>query len=330
MPNGVSVASTFGALLVGGLVAVGLSGIVTVQSFVYIKLYPTDQIHTKFIVASVWLLDSCHTIFVCASIWDYLIAHFGDHRRIDIIPASLALTIAFTAILTFIVHAFFAHRIFKLSKRNYYIMIPVALLAGLRLIAACVTTAEMIILGNFPAFVAHFKWVFTIGLALSSAVDILIAIFLCYSLQNSRSASSSMDHVINLLILYTFENGALTCAATIVSMLCWLIMPSNRVFLGIHFVIVKIYANSLLATLNSRKQLQAERVRAEESNEHAPPASFLQRLKQTKSNQDLTDAGARRTILEINVVQTVDYAVEVDDDYDTISRLSPSIRDNKV
>ncbi|KAF7981353.1 hypothetical protein HWV62_33809 [Athelia sp. TMB] len=293
MPNGVSVASTFGALLVGGLVAVGLSGIVTVQSFVYIKLYPTDQIHTKFIVASVWLLDSCHTIFVCASIWDYLIAHFGDHRRIDIIPASLALTIAFTAILTFIVHAFFAHRIFKLSKRNYYIMIPVALLAGLRLIAACVTTAEMIILGNFPAFVTHFKWVFTIGLALSSAVDILIAIFLCYSLQNSRSASSSMDHVINLLILYTFENGALT----------W---------------------------LNSRKQLQAERVRAEESNEHAPPASFLQRLKQTKSNQDLTDAGARRTILEINVVQTVDYAVEVDDDYDTISRLSPSIRDNKV
>ena len=51
--------------------------------------------------------------------------------------------------------------------------------------------------------------------------------------------------------------------------------------------------------LNGRKQLQAERVRAEESNEHAPPASFLQRLKQTKSNTDLTDAGARRTIVSL-------------------------------
>lgn len=54
--------------------------------------------------------------------------------------------------------------------------------------------------------------------------------------------------------------------------------------------------------LNSRKQLQAERVRAEESNEHAPPASFLQRLKQTKSNQDLTDAGARRTIVSLLLI----------------------------
>ena len=62
------------------------------------------------------------------------------------------------------------------------------------------------------------QWVFTIGLALSSAVDILIAVFLCYSLQNSRSASSSMDHVINLLILYTFENGALTWSVLFISL----------------------------------------------------------------------------------------------------------------
>ncbi|KZP15373.1 hypothetical protein FIBSPDRAFT_1048168 [Athelia psychrophila] len=317
------IASTYGALLVGGLVAAGLSGIVTVQSFVYVKLYPADRIHTKLIVAAVWLLDSCHTLFVCQSIWDYFITHFGDNSRITDIPTSLALTIAITAILTFVVHAFFAHRIFKLSKRNYFAMVPIAFLAVCRLAAACVTTSEMIRIGNLPEFVKQFSWVFTTGLALSSAVDVLIAGFLCYSLQNSRSSSSSMDHVINLLILYTFENGALTCAATVVSMICWLVMPDNRIFLGIHFVIVKIYANSLLATLNSRKKLQHERTRTTVTDDAMVP-SFLTGIarpfKGSRRSEIPEKLAARRTILEINVVRTVDYAVDDVKDDELYSR----------
>jgi hypothetical protein len=50
-----NLSSTFGALLLGGLFAVYLSGVLTVQTFVYFKLYSKDSIQTKSIVISVLL-----------------------------------------------------------------------------------------------------------------------------------------------------------------------------------------------------------------------------------------------------------------------------------
>ncbi|KAH7909060.1 hypothetical protein BJ138DRAFT_1181297 [Hygrophoropsis aurantiaca] len=303
----VDVPATYGALLLGGMIAAGLSGIVTVQSFLYLKLYPDDSPRTKATVAAIWVLDSAHTGLVCASIWIYLIANFGDTSKIDMIPGSVAMTVALTAILTFIVHCFYAHRIHKLSHHDWRITIPLGIFAFLRLCSATVTTAEMIHMDTFSGFKAHFRWVFTLGLALSSLVDVLIALFLCVSLRRNRKASSSMDRVVNSVILYTLENGSLTSAATIVSMICWLAMPNNLIFMGLHFVISKLYANSLLATLNSRKQLQKDRAKRGLSGE-LPVAfpGFANRFRsQYSSRHDPTT-----TKLEINVEKTVEYELD--------------------
>ena len=45
-------------MLLGGLVAVGLSGVLAVQTFVYLKLYSKDSAQTKFIVCSALQLYS--------------------------------------------------------------------------------------------------------------------------------------------------------------------------------------------------------------------------------------------------------------------------------
>ncbi|KAG1736994.1 hypothetical protein EDB19DRAFT_1006902 [Suillus lakei] len=130
--NMVSVPATYGAILLGGFLAAALSGIVTVQSFIYIKLYPTDLAWRKAIVAVIWILDSIHTALVCASIWIYLIKNFGDTSKINDIPETVAMTIALTAILTFIVHCFFAHRIHKLSHCDWRITAPLVSLVLLK------------------------------------------------------------------------------------------------------------------------------------------------------------------------------------------------------
>jgi hypothetical protein len=270
---GATVENTYGALLLGAFVACCFSGIVTVQSFLYIKLYPRDVTRTKVIVAAVWLLDTIHTCFVMASVWNYLIPHFGDVERYDFIPWSVAMTIAVTAVLTFIVHCFLAWRIHKLTQ-NAWITSPIFILAVLRLTAACVTTAEMIRTQSFTEFSKHFRWVFTVGLALSSTVDVLITVVLCIKLWSSRTGSINTDFVIDSLVRYTFENGSLTCAATVLSMICWLTMSYNRIFLGLHFMIGKLYANSLLATLNTRKQLRQGRTQITTSGEHILPVMF--------------------------------------------------------
>lgn len=47
-----TVQNTYGALLLGAFMACYLSGIVTVQSIIYFKLYPEDPARTKSIVCN--------------------------------------------------------------------------------------------------------------------------------------------------------------------------------------------------------------------------------------------------------------------------------------
>jgi len=302
------VPNTFGALLIGGMVAVTLTGVVTLQTHIYFKMYPADLPRIKILVLAIWALDLLHSGFVCASIWSYLITHFGNFENINHIPWTLPMTILCTAVLTFLVHCFFAHRIFMFSKRNWWNTAPILVLAICRLSFASVTTSEMLRLGTFSAFKHQFRWVFTMGLAFSSAVDLLITVSLCYYLRSSRSTSITMNDVIDKLILYTFENGSITAAATIISMICWLASPNNLIFMGIHFVIGKLYANSLLATLNTREMLRRGRSQGgSNTGDPMPVALFGSRgharqISTPDSRDDLAKAS-----LQINVKKTVEY-----------------------
>ncbi|KAF9523105.1 hypothetical protein CPB83DRAFT_63888 [Crepidotus variabilis] len=260
------ITGTFGALFIGGIVAILFSGVVTSQAFSYFKNSSGDGPAVKALAICVWGLDFFHSIWVTIALWDHLIAHFGEAGRIDYIPWSLALTIAFTAILTFLVHLFFVYRIYKLSHGNLYICLPLALMACGRLCFACLTTAKMIQLRSLSRFVQLYTFSFTSGLSLSSALDILITSCMCYLLARNQKANSSMNHVLDKLMLYTFENGSLTCAATLASLICWLTNKSNLIFMGLHFVISKFYANSFYATLNARKDIQRPTHRSNQSS----------------------------------------------------------------
>ncbi|KAL1707436.1 hypothetical protein EV121DRAFT_255813 [Schizophyllum commune] len=116
--------------------------------------------------------------------------------------------------------------------------------------------------GNFADFKEHFSWVFTLGLALSSAVDALITGCLFVLLHRSRKSTPlsmpGLTDMIDTLILYAFESGSLTCFATIVSMICWITMNHNLIFLGLHFVIAK-RSSLTLPRLNMRYMIRESR-----------------------------------------------------------------------
>ncbi|THV00760.1 hypothetical protein K435DRAFT_963845 [Dendrothele bispora CBS 962.96] len=254
-------AASYGAVLLGGLMAFSFSGIVAVQSMVYFKMYPRDLGSLKALVSVVWILDLLHSAFIGTALFHYFIKSWGVDTAIDNIHWSVALSVVVTALQTVIAHCFFAHKIYRSSQRNLFLTIPILILAFCRLVAASATTGEMITVKHFSIFTHTFPgWIFTTGLTLSSATDILVALCLFFLLQSMRKRigtdSSVMIKVVDTLTLYTLETGALTCVCTTASLICWLTMPSNIVFLGLHFVIAKLYANSLLASLNTRKQLR--------------------------------------------------------------------------
>ncbi|CAL1717269.1 unnamed protein product [Somion occarium] len=305
---------TLGAVLIGSIVSVFLSGSLAMQVALYYRIYRKDHFRFKLTVAMIWVLDILHTIMISMANWQYLIDNFGNNDISDTIVWTVAVTIALTAIITFFVHCFFAHRILALSKRNWFITVPIVVLAILRLAFALVTTTKMITIKTYSAFIVKFSWSFTLGLTLATAVDIMIAAALCWYLNKSRTGFSSMDNIIDSITLYTLENGLLTCVTTVVSLICWLTMPHNLIFLGLHFAISKLYSNAFLATLNARKVLRG---RSQASSDRELPVLFPENF--TGSRFSRREVYSRRaeidpitTKVQINVEKTIQHDGEAD------------------
>ncbi|GJE95888.1 hypothetical protein PsYK624_120790 [Phanerochaete sordida] len=307
----VDVRATLGALLVGGLICTFLSGAVAMQAYQYMRTYQKDYVTVKVLVVLIWTIDIFHTVLVGVSIWSYLVASFGNVNIHDTIFWSLGVTVAVTAVLTFCVHCFFVHRLYKLSKGNLWLAAPIAFLALARLASACVTCSKMIQLGSFSAFFHQIRWVFTLGLCLSTGTDVIIAFCMCYFLWNSRTGTSDLDAIIETVILYTVENGILTSIATIASLCFWLASPHNLVYMGLHFAISKLYASSLLASLNARKTLRQAHASVIEGQRPSIPTS----PKRFSRFSVMADRYATRSKLQINVEKTVDYVVDEEGPY---------------
>ncbi|KAH9998239.1 hypothetical protein BJV77DRAFT_980787 [Russula vinacea] len=319
MPAIINVSASLGAVLVGCFVAIALSGVVGFQACIYFRLYPNDKPLNKIMVAVVWILDITHTCLICSSIWNYLIANFGNveaHVRGEV-PVTVAISIMVTSFVTLITHLYFLRRLLHLSNFNWFIIGPTLVLAIGRVVSAMVTSVFLIQLKTFPAFTAKYAYMFTLGLAISSTIDVVITFGMCFYLQESRRGFGTMDEVIDSIIVYTINNGTLTCFSTIVSMVFWLTMRKNLIFMALHFVIAKMYANSLFATLNMRRKFRGRAVPPKESANAMPvlfPDSFNRgsRTRQAHIGSIDLDDEMDTKGLHITVEKTVQY--DVDDD----------------
>jgi len=97
-------------------------------------------------------------------------------------------------------------------------------------------------------------------------------------------------------------------------MLCWTIIPNNLIFMGLHFVIGKLYANSLLVTLNTR-EITREKIRRARSNgsgEHGGAVHVIDPHRHRRQDSDklmLSDirSESKGQTLEVTVEQSVQY-----------------------
>ncbi|KAJ6469479.1 hypothetical protein C8R45DRAFT_1017190 [Mycena sanguinolenta] len=298
-----SIPQTLGALLIGGLFATLLAGVVNLQSVFYFRTYQKDPLPVKLLVLGVWLLDNLHTAFIWAGLWFFLVQNYGAEDR-DRIPWCIALTLIITALVTFLVHCFFAHRIFLLSKKNWSMILPILALTLLRLAASSVSTREMLRYRSFDIFKLKAGWIFTLGLSVSSAVDILITGLLVYLFGKSRTEAGRFNLILDKLILYGLETGSLTCLGTIITMLLWVTTPRNLVFLGLHVVITKLYANSLLVHLNTRNHIQLGRSYCSCEQQKDRPVLFLE-PRSPKSPRNFSAGLSDKVLPELQInVQT--------------------------
>ncbi|KAI0794145.1 hypothetical protein C8Q74DRAFT_559600 [Fomes fomentarius] len=155
--------------------------------------------------------------------------------------------------------SFFMHRVYILG-REYKIIVGVAALFLLLELAVCLVTAADYVHFDRWDLIVKRLWLISIHNGASAVADLLITAVLIRKLRQSRTGFPRRDSLISVLIKYSVSTGLITGIYNIVSLL-FTVAAANFIYLGIVFVGIKLYSNSVLAALNSRQSISRRHLR---------------------------------------------------------------------
>ncbi|CCM01171.1 uncharacterized protein FIBRA_03219 [Fibroporia radiculosa] len=296
--------ATFGAAFIGFGASCVLLGTLSTQMYTYFCRYPLDRPFYKCLVAALWLLEVVDQAFISYAVYFYLVTNWDNPLIILESPHwSLILQVTLGATAGAIVKACFAMRVYRFSNSNVWVTGFILLLTFAQLAMASVYTARAFKIPNLLVL-ADIKVVGSISLALGVATDVVTAMALCYFLRKLRTGYSKDDSLVNSLTLYAVNTGVLTSAVSLTTLILYDIMPQNFIFMGLYFVVSKLYANSFLATLNTRTVLRGRGT----DGDHATMPTFLMVEKVTKHGLEQDTELTSGTNLEVDVHQEVQIA----------------------
>ncbi|PCH43295.1 MFS general substrate transporter [Wolfiporia cocos MD-104 SS10] len=212
-------------------------------------------------------LDVCHISLSMHMIYYYLVLNYYHPEALSKAVWSFDVTVVVTAVVTVIAHCFYAKRVYILSNRNLFLPIAILLLSAIRLAFGVVVTVRMFqiqVLDKLPKAMAPYVGT---GMGAGSVADCIITGALVHYLRTHRSGfSSRTDNLLDKLTYWTVNCGVLTSTVGIAVIICFVSMPDNMIYLALHLLLSKLYANALLATLNFRKAHRGRGVNDEETS----------------------------------------------------------------
>ncbi|TDL22928.1 hypothetical protein BD410DRAFT_787743 [Rickenella mellea] len=239
------------------MLATVLYGALTLQTYVYYQHYPTDRPTMKSLIAVLWIMNTFHMVLLILTLYHYLIRSFGNYEALAVSTWELRIHVFTNCFIAFLVQLFFACRVWRVSEGNRVVTGSIIFFACSALGFGSTTTIKSFSLLRFTQL-PEIEWIVGMSLGSTAVCDILITMGLCYLLNRSRTHFKRTDSIINTLIAYSLCTGLLTTLFALVNLATFMAMPTNMIHLTIGFFLGKLYTNSLLATLNMRKDTRAK------------------------------------------------------------------------
>ncbi|KAI0739494.1 hypothetical protein C8Q80DRAFT_1274554 [Daedaleopsis nitida] len=262
---------TVGALLLGVLVTAVGFGITTMQTYLYMSRFPKDPWLIRWTVWSLLALDTIHVMLSWHMVYYYLIINYDNRPALGDSVWSFNITVVLTAFITVIVHCFYARRVYILSRGLWFVVLLILTLSVVRVVCGAVVTVRLFQIKDLDILPKKISAQVGTGLGAGTLADILITASLVVLLKRHQSGFNllrhtsltmrppppgilfdRLDNFLDKIIYWTVNNGAITSIVGLVVIVTFSVMPENMVFLAVHLLLSKLYANSLLATLNFR------------------------------------------------------------------------------
>ncbi|KAK1228220.1 hypothetical protein PQX77_008730 [Marasmius sp. AFHP31] len=237
-------------------------------------------------VGSVFVFDTIHQVFICHTstdrspppsfsltptyprpiiVYTYLVLDAGDPLALNTVVWSLLAEVLFNGLIGFLVQSFLTLRVWRLSKHSFWLTAPAFLLV-LAEFAPRLTPIPLLELEAFGikalvsvrtfADLATMKWLSILVNALAAAGDVYITGSLSFLLHRSRTGFQRSDAIITRLIHFTVNTGLLTTCCAVGSLISILAAPTTFIYIAFFFTIGRLYANSLMCTLNARSYIR--------------------------------------------------------------------------
>ncbi|KAJ7112535.1 hypothetical protein C8R44DRAFT_882302 [Mycena epipterygia] len=246
--------TTVGALEIGVLFAIFCFGVLTVQVYLYFSAYPSDPCGFKLLVALVWLLDLGHTIAISHLVFTVTVTQYGDPALLVVPPKSLDAVILLSGLIGPLEQGWFTYRLYRFTK-TLPLPIICAILALLRVAGSTALFAVSLKGATIQDYDLHVQWLIEAVVIVGAAVDVILAVSLCYYLSFWRKGGfERMSKLVHQLMTWTIETGALTTAGALCLLLTFLTMKDNYIYLGFFVMMAKLFSNSLLFSLNARER----------------------------------------------------------------------------
>ncbi|KAJ7162569.1 hypothetical protein C8R43DRAFT_301230 [Mycena crocata] len=249
--------NTMGAALVGVIGAAGLYGVSAVQTVYYFNRYgSTDIWYIKALVASVFVFDTIHQGLISHTVYWYVIRNYGHPEALANLVWSILLEVLFNGLIGLIVQSFLTMRVWRLSNRNIALTAVTASLVLAEFGCSVVFTIQSLQLETWEQL-SQLKGLSMSVNVLGAFADFVIAIILVLYLRRSRTGFKKSDTMITKLIMFSVSTGLLTSVCALASLVSILVWSHTLVYVAFYFSLGRLYFNSVLATLNARKDIRA-------------------------------------------------------------------------
>lgn len=258
--------NTYGALFLGAVFGFMLYGLTLHQTYRYFRLYQSDIPFLKCLVTTIVTLETLHTMLVIAACYYRLITNYFHPETLAIGHWTTRLMTPITGVTILVCQSFYARRVWLVGPRYRY-LVAFAGLIMLAILGFTISASVESFILSLEDF-QHASWMVSALFGCAMLVDLLLTGTLIAILLRSRTGFSRTDSTIEVLVIYTINTGLLT---SIVGLLCFIfaiILPGNFIYIGISIVGVKLYANSVLAVLNSRRSLSNRLLEGFEMSSH--------------------------------------------------------------
>ncbi|KDR70423.1 hypothetical protein GALMADRAFT_254862 [Galerina marginata CBS 339.88] len=253
-----SVGSTLGAAFLGTLAAAVLFGVTIVQTYIYYVHYPNDWRFQKIFVGILLVLDAVHLAITTHAIYAYTILDFGNLAKLTHVIWSFKLETALNVLIITIVQSLYALRVWKLGRHfsRWWPIVTVAVVLGGYAVGLLLAIKTY----HITKFIEleGIAWAVEASFATSTAIDVVLSASMCYYLYKSRTTFTETNNRIITIMNYVVVSGTLTSACSLSALITYVTMPNNFIFLGISFLLTKLYISSYMAMLNARKVTRNE------------------------------------------------------------------------